>query len=328
MFAAVVHYYYRDSWEMMRAQLKHVSHLLDIYFTTPDEKREEAEREIRPLFPEAKIISRPNGGMDIGPFLSVLPELKARGYTHVCKLHTKDVKDQVSRLWFSWMIRALIGNEDAVKTVRQAFLEDQRVTSIGVAGLFLSARRSMFGNLSTVESLYQRVYGTDLPLDDWGFFAGTMFWSRLDRLLPVAEEALGMTELFDKACGDDGHLVHALERVMGCVWNHDQLQVGLLHPTRLDSSDQEIVIEKTNRSISNYYSGEAVCRYFHLENDLQSLRSSGGFKDYLYTPVFTDAYKNSVDPAAHYCLIGSSRSFSPPVVGSINPEILDPPWLN
>lgn len=305
MFVVVVHYFYRDSWLELKKYLAEISGLVDIVFTVPDHLEMEARREIEKDFPSPVIHAFPNGGMDIGPFLRLVPSLQDAGYSHVCKLHTKSLRDPVSKEWFLWLIRVLIGSASVVENVKMALSADSRLKYVGVAGLYLSATVSMYGNRECVERLSRNIFGK-LPGDtDWGFFAGTMFWARLDYVRPISAYALNQVEILDIDCAEDGHFVHGLERLFGLVFPEEGSKIGLLHAS-MSGHCEHVLVESDGREIATrFHINDQIHNFRFLAKDIKDLRKGKVFDDFTYSAIF-GRLGGDIDLMTHYCLIGRS----------------------
>ncbi|MGV8839570.1 MAG: rhamnan synthesis F family protein [Bauldia sp.] len=174
----------------------------------------------------AEWIETPNEGFDVAPFLGVLPLLERRGYDLVGKLHTKKGNSGFGRRWREALLDALIGPDRAeaarepdavVAETIAAFAARPDLAMVGPAGLWLSAAMNMTANADGVRRLAAIAFPSRPLPADWGFFAGTMFWTRVRHLTPFA----GLRALPDLWKGEgalrDGGSAHAIERLFGLV---------------------------------------------------------------------------------------------------------------
>ncbi len=94
---------------------------------------------------------------------------------------------------------------------------------------YLSARQFMYGNEENLARIEDRLLG-GYQLDEWGFFAGTMFWARRNLFEPLLTfEQVGIK--FEPERGaTDGALEHAFERVFGLLPSFRNGSIGLLGP--------------------------------------------------------------------------------------------------
>jgi lipopolysaccharide biosynthesis protein len=170
-------------------------------------------------FPSAEIHCFPNKGMDVLPFLRLLPVLKCRNYSLVCKLHTKRGVEPLGSVWRQHLISSLVGNRRSVQTVLKAFSENPDLMMAGPSNLYVSAKLVMYKNRSTLEQLNKILCPESRMPEDWGFFAGSMFWARIDSLLPIASAAEQLSRQWQADLGgegnSDGGFAHAVERAFG-----------------------------------------------------------------------------------------------------------------
>ena len=95
--AIIIHLYYLDMWREFESRIRNVtcsfSGRVDIFISVPQEnpQADAAVRNINISFPQAVVKKVPNKGMDIGPFLLFLKDIKQQGrsYDLVLKLHSK-----------------------------------------------------------------------------------------------------------------------------------------------------------------------------------------------------------------------------------------------
>ena len=106
--AVVVHFFYEEMWPMLEQRLGCIPSGVGLFVTCPVEKLEIASKCIVDKFPHARFIASRNIGMDIFPFLSVIPILANEGYEIVFKLQTKKGQNQFGELWRDVMLDSLI----------------------------------------------------------------------------------------------------------------------------------------------------------------------------------------------------------------------------
>jgi lipopolysaccharide biosynthesis protein len=190
-------------------------------------------------FPDAHIHPYPNQGMDMVPFLRLIPSLKAMGYGLVCKLHTKRGVEPLGAVWREHLLETLVGSAATVRDLIEAFNRDPLLVLAGPAALYLSAHTTMYENRPMLERLAGAMEQPPNLRDDWGFFAGSMCWMRVDALMPMAS---AMNKTFDfsdpqvkHSSNADGEWPHVLERAMG--WTDACKKIALLSAP-LDQRDQ------------------------------------------------------------------------------------------
>jgi hypothetical protein len=156
-------------------------------------------------------IETPNRGWDIGPLLHLLPTIRAEGYEAVCHLHTKKGDSGYAAEWRAIAYDGLIRDDALVARILAAFEATPDLMLAGPEALYKSAASHQFGNADILSALAPKLMAPLYPLADWGFFAGTFFWTRPALLERIA--ALADFEGHDAE--RDGTLAHALERLIG-----------------------------------------------------------------------------------------------------------------
>jgi lipopolysaccharide biosynthesis protein len=208
--AVVAHAYYPDLIpEILRCRA-FLPSSTPTYLTVPPEKVNQAVAIIGSA-PNVTVISSPNRGRDIAPFLSVLRSGVLDPYEAVLKLHTKRSPhlldgDTRRRLLFN----ALCGSRRQVAQTIGAF-SDPKVGLAGWRSSFRTAASYWMGNRLNVEALASRM-GIKKPIC-LGFFEGSMFWVRPAALTHLRRLDLALHD-FDPETGQvDGALHHAIERL-------------------------------------------------------------------------------------------------------------------
>ena len=87
--AVVVHVFYPEIWPEISNRLLAIKYEYDLYITTTHGLFDEVRRLVVEDFPDVRFRPFDNLGMDVVPFLLLVPELLREGYLAVCKLHTK-----------------------------------------------------------------------------------------------------------------------------------------------------------------------------------------------------------------------------------------------
>ncbi len=160
----------------------------------------------------------PNRGRDIGPLLTEYGE-RLRDYDVIGHLHTKktvDLEDSsVGQTWFHFLIENLVGGEHPMGSEILARMEtDPNV------GLVFPDDPNVMGwtaNKPEADLLAERLGLRDLPEDHFNFPMGTMFWARVEALLPLLNLNLHWEDYPKEPLPYDGTMLHALERLLPFV---------------------------------------------------------------------------------------------------------------
>lgn len=268
--AIAVHIYYPELWPEIAQRLKAINHPFVLDITTPPEQAAHVEARVRADFPAARIHSTPNRGMDILPFLSLVPRWEEEGIIAVCKLHTKRGDGgAVATHWRKHLLDILVGHPDTPRQIAQGFARHPRLSLVGSAILYLSGQRLVCENMAALEQIQRALGQGPLPLDDWGFFAGTMFWARPAALAALAHLVAGRAASFATEYAKDGRYEHALEGAFGLIPHHQDMQIGLLYPaiSAQDLPEVDIVealAPATRQLINPSHVSQAVRQTFSL----------------------------------------------------------------
>lgn len=309
--AVVVHYFYPDIWKEIKEKLTALPPIFDLFVTVPSEIAETAIRDVLAAFPSVRIQVGKNIGMDIVPFLSLIPTLANEGYYAVCKLQTKKGDGHLAAIWRQVMLDSLIGSRHNFTRAIDAFLGNENLCLIGPAALYQSGQRLMYDNAQNLSTILETSYGTKLPEEDWGFFAGTMFWSRIDILEKLARIANFTHSALDGEYKKDGKLEHALERIFGLLPMLHNGKVGLLQPKRCKHDACEVLVCDPRNSIGHAHIGDVMRQLARIDGDKDLIEKSGYFSDHYYIAQNPELVGIEIDLVYHYLTQGSFRGKQP-----------------
>ena len=220
----ILHLYYPESWSLIRKKLKIMKErkAFDL-FVTLTEKEEQFKDQIMTDFPGAHILIVPNWGRDVLPFLQVCSRLEELGYLTVLKIHSKKSPHRKDgNEWFTGMLDSLIPVKENVQSQLDEELRNKRTGIIGPQGHYMSMRVNYESNshffIKALTKIYDKKQAMEInkKREEYGFFAGTMFWIRIDAISSVLHSDFQIID-FERENGRiDGTLAHALERVF-CI---------------------------------------------------------------------------------------------------------------
>jgi lipopolysaccharide biosynthesis protein len=218
--AVAVHLYYPELWPDLASYLEKVCpERADLFVTLPREHRSLAPR-IRARFPEARCLVVPNRGRDVLPFSLVVVALQRLGYVGVLKIHAKrSAHSDSGDAWRDTMLEQLLPARDAIVDDILTALRRPNTGLIGPSSTYFPLSTYWAGNAAAARRLLaphvsaEALAKLDQP-EALGFFAGTMFWGRLDALAPLVREPV--RAYVREPTPKDGTLAHALERAF-CV---------------------------------------------------------------------------------------------------------------
>jgi lipopolysaccharide biosynthesis protein len=222
--AVVVHVFYPDMWPEFQQRLDSVAVDYDLFITTTQGKENEVASQLSDAV-STTILTLPNKGRDILPFLSALKIVKASGYTKLLKLHTKKSPHRRDGgKWSVGMVESLLPEAAVVNNVMQ-LLDDPLVGIIGPKGEYLQLSVNFEANGLHMSYIMRRLYGRKRTFEilqekrlSYGFFAGSMFWARVDAFDELVEKKLHRSVYFEKESGQvDATFAHAVERVFSLM---------------------------------------------------------------------------------------------------------------
>ncbi len=216
--AAVLHLYYADVWPALVPHVKRLAAAgVDLYVTLPLQNAHLAPM-IESALPGTCCVTVPNRGRDVLPFLVVAEHLARQGYVAALKLHAKkSLHFGAGDIWRDQMVEELVPTDPAVLGELVAVLHRPDTGVVGPRGSYFALSTYWAGNAESVRRLVKPTVTTEALalLDDpreLGFFAGTMFWARLDAIRPLLRpDPLGFVR---EPTPKDGTLAHALERAL------------------------------------------------------------------------------------------------------------------
>lgn len=217
--AVVVHAFYKEEWLYIKHKLKQLKDVPYDLFVTLTERSQELREKIEAEFPSATITLVPNRGRDILPFIFLLPRLKTAGYEYVLKLHTKrSIHRGDGQEWLQSSVENLLPNQKRVKAIIEELQSGTAV--IGPVDHFVALSQYMGRNYEHISRLLHDRYDDEkadalmASINDYGFFAGSMFWARVDAFDSLMRVPF-IPEDFESERGQiDGTMAHAVERLL------------------------------------------------------------------------------------------------------------------
>lgn len=269
-------------------------------------------------FDAPTVIRVPNIGWDIGPLLHILPALRDAGVTAVAHLHTKKGNSGYAAEWRALGLDGTVGDDAVVAAIGAAF-HDPAIRLAGSARLWTSAAAHMFGNGEALAALAPTVAAPGYPPADWGFFAGSFFWSRVDlleRLVPLAT--------FEAGDARDGTAAHALERLIGLAGTANGGRVALVAGRALrvvgatDAPPITTIVETLADSARDRNFGppdaalssliarhNPLVDYIRRGRDADALDPNPHFSTSFYRRVSPDVVASGCHPLQHYIAHGA-----------------------
>ena len=220
--AIVVHLYHVDVWEHLKKHFSNIKEGYDLYINVNNNITEDELFQIRLEFPSAIIVSLENRGRDILPFLNIYKAIEDKGYSYICKLHSKKSLHRTDGdAWRDHLVESLIGSQ---RRVEKAYsILDSSDNGIVIARGNRLSYKLWIGSNETKITKFAKDAGILLS-DDFLFPAGSMFWFKPEALKLLTEYA--KPDDFEDESGQiDGTMAHAVERLFGLVCQHNRCKI-------------------------------------------------------------------------------------------------------
>jgi glycosyltransferase involved in cell wall biosynthesis len=187
----------------------------DLVLTTTDEERAETLRRVAAEhgYASAEVMVVENRGRDVGAFFTGLAS-RLESYDVVAHIHGKRSPHMGASgdLWREFLWERLIGGQVSAADICAATLMGRPEI-----GLIFPEDPNLCGwdaNRSDASDFASRMNIEHLPnAFEWPI--GTMFWARPAALRPLLDLNIGWGDYPEEPVGEDGTMLHALERLIG-----------------------------------------------------------------------------------------------------------------
>lgn len=289
--AIVCHLFYHAHIEKAIACLEESVGIGDIYITCNQALSRYVIRAANKKGLSVQIRVYENIGMDVLPFLKLLPELES-SYDVVTKFHIKQEIDDVDAAWNKHASEALV-TKNVLLHVEHVFAKQSDVAFAGMAPFYLACRKLMLGNEQKFQHLLKSVPGLAQDWGGYGFFAGTNFSFRPAVLKHLSDWAISNDNLFAESYSDDGAWANAIERIFLLACSAlDKVALIFSHESNVFSQickPTEFVSQASTREV-----GSALKFITEDSRDLSALleHSNRSFDDQAFvgTPYYVPYY--------------------------------------
>jgi lipopolysaccharide biosynthesis protein len=222
--AVIVHLYYPDVWPVIRESLIRLQDVpSDLFITLPTQQRHLAAT-IKADFAGASIFEVPNRGRDVAPFLYVASRVIGLRYEYVLKVHSKkSVHRDALHGWLQDILTTLLPAERDAHT---SIMETLRRPDTGLIGpkdqyftlpFHYEDNRNHLRRILAVACSEAHARKVDQHVSDYGYFAGTMFWARMDAIASIVRQDFRSGDFEEERGQIDSTLAHGLERAFSLV---------------------------------------------------------------------------------------------------------------
>ncbi len=272
----------------------------------------------------------PNRGWDIGPLLGLLPRLAAGGYEVIGKLHTKDAGKPDGLTWQQFAYEGLIASDALVACILAQFATHPGLALLGPGALYRSAATHLFRNDEQLSDMAARLMVPGYPPADWGFFAGTFFWTRLSLLEAVAR--LADADAPSDSDQRDGTSAHAIERLFGLAAQVCGGTIGLVEHGRIRlvpataPLPREPILQalravppRTDAIATLIAHRNPLLDYIRHGRDPDALDPTPYFSSRYYNHIHRDVFDAGFNPLHHYVAYGRDEGRRTAPVAHRNP---------
>jgi len=329
--------------EMMPEVLKYLSNITlkhKLFFTT-SHSNEKLLRTIIDTYglQDYEIQSYQNKGNDIHPFLDILARLKKENFELVCKVHTlkiftnleKHEKD-IDDLWFKLLINPILGSKEIIYEVIRTFKATDSIGMLGSADLYKSSQSLMHENEVIVTSILNSLDSNFDPAADWGFFAGTMFWAKLDIFDPLIKNKeinalfLGENEIKSE---QKTSASNSLEMLFGALPEISNKKTALSFATNIERTEYKVISKNIEHTKPSSLSVDMTLQNeFEILNNYQLLKNNSEFNLPYYLNNNPRCIALKTDPILDFLRYGVYQNqapnplFSPFAYWSLHPDTL------
>lgn len=226
------HFFYTELAQDFLERLNKNTLRCDLVLTTTDEDRASLLRDMLQNYDKGRAEVRvvPNAGRDIGAFLTGLKDILSSSYDIIGHIHGKKslrLNSDGGDTWREFLWEHLVGGRTAAADqCVQALSEDRKL------GVIFPCDANLCGwdeNLTHALEITRQL-GRKEPLPEaFEWPIGTMFWARREALEPLLSLELDWQDYPAEPVGEDGTMLHALERLIPFFAEQAGLSYALTH---------------------------------------------------------------------------------------------------
>lgn len=212
--AIVIHAFYEDIFGEIMERLHEIKVPFKIFVTAPHDISQRIDDALRSSGFSYHLLPVNNRGRDVLPFLAALEKIVTEGFSYLLKIHTKKSKHRGDGDSWRVDLYSKLLNEKSIRMAIGVFDANSQVGLIGPSGHIVPMSYYWGANRYAIESLACRLGKSLEEVQSMSFVAGTMFFARVDALLPLLSLAIKESDFEAEAGQTDGTLAHALERAI------------------------------------------------------------------------------------------------------------------
>lgn len=255
--AVCLHLYYEDYIDRFSRALSTFPVNVDIFITVANaahEARAHAVFSRHPRVNNVEIRCVPNRGRNFGPLLVEFSE-RLQGYDLFCHLHSKKslYSGREQTQWSDYLTEYLMRDQSVVTRVLNAFHEHP---DLGVYYPTTFWMMPSWVNHVTMNKGFMKAWQKELDLAEHDGFlsypAGGMFWARPEALKGLIDRPYEYNDFPEEPLPNDGSMLHALERVIGSLAEHNGYRQFFYYPpTAQFTTDQSYTVSGYVNTMDN-----------------------------------------------------------------------------
>lgn len=255
--AVCLHIFYEDYIDRFSQALGTFPVDVDVFITLANTEYEARAHEVfskHPRVKQVEIRCVPNRGRNFGPLLVEFAEQLQR-YDLFCHLHSKKslYSGREQTQWSDYLTEYLMRDASVVTRVVNAFQENP---DLGVYYPTTFWMMPSWVNHITMNKGFMATWQQDLGLDEHDGFlsypAGGMFWARPEALKGIIDRPYGYDSFPAEPLPNDGSMLHALERMIGLLAEHNGYKQFFYYPPSGQfTTDQSYTVSSYVNSMEN-----------------------------------------------------------------------------
>lgn len=234
--AVIVHVYFIETWPEIAARLRRLGRAPHDLIVSVPIRHVFWSRAVKADFPDVRIVAVPNRGRDVLPFIKIAGLLLKMDYNTVLKIHSKrstSVEEQSGQAWRTLMLDCLLPPFAEVLRSILSRLAEPGVGLVGPRDVYFPLSTYFDWNRQQLCDVLEQALGVDRAkavMDEpshFGFFAGSMFWARLESIAPLFElRAWDFEPERGQLAGTKAHAVERAFTLVSLMRGYENLEIS------------------------------------------------------------------------------------------------------
>jgi len=210
--AIVIHAFYPDAFKEILNHIIKLDKQYKLFVTVPFDREEIIRSMLNKAGQNYFLMREENRGRDILPFLKIIPVVIEAGFNCFLKIHTKKSKHREDGDdWRTDILNGLL-NSNCIKAVLRCFKNNPNIGVVGPSNHIVPMTTYMGSNKDRIGDFSSRMGISIEKVMEQPFVAGSMFFSKIQAILPLLNLAIRPKDFGEESGQIDGTLAHAIER--------------------------------------------------------------------------------------------------------------------